>query len=49
MDAIASAGWTPKFWGRKIRVGVKDGHDGDRLIALVTERWPDVRIQLRND
>ena len=49
MHAIAAAGWAPKFWGRKIRVGVKDGYDGERLVAFVSERWPRARIQLRND
>jgi len=49
MLVIAASGWEPKFWGRKVRVYVKDGYDGDRLVALVTERWPETRIQLRND
>jgi hypothetical protein len=48
---IAEAGWEPKFSGRKIRVGVSDGYDAQRLAQLVLDRWPDdVRqIQLRCD
>jgi hypothetical protein len=49
MKVIAAAGWEPKFWGRKVRVHVKDGYDGERLTALVKDRWPKARIQLRND
>jgi hypothetical protein len=48
--AIRSEGWTPGSLGRKIRVGVSDGHDGQRLAEFVLERWPDLRrIQLRCD
>jgi len=36
--------------GRKIRVSVNDGHDGQRFAEFVIERWPDLRrIQLRYD
>jgi hypothetical protein len=28
---------------------VNDGHDGQRLADFVIGRWPDARIQLRND
>jgi hypothetical protein len=48
--AIGSEGWEAGSLGRKIRVGVSDGHDGQRLVEFVLERWPDVRqIQLRCD
>ena len=48
--AMRDAGWEPKFWGRKIRVAIRDGHDGQRLAEFVLARWPDVRrIQLRCD
>jgi hypothetical protein len=47
--AIRAEGWEPEFWGRKLRVGVADGHDGQRLADFVIARWPNVRIQLRND
>jgi hypothetical protein len=48
--AIRSEGWTPGSLGRKIRVGVRDGRDGQRLAEFVLERWPDLRrIQLRCD
>jgi hypothetical protein len=47
---IESEGWTPGSLGRKVRVGVGDGHDGQKLVEFVLERWPDVRrIQLRCD
>jgi hypothetical protein len=47
---IADEGWEPKFWGRKIRVSVKDGHDAQRLANVVLDHAPDVRqIQLRSD
>jgi len=51
-EAIRAEGWQPesKIWGRKVRVGVEDGHDGQRLSEFVLARWPEVRkIQLRND
>ena len=50
-EAIRAEGWEPepKVWGRKVRVGVSDGHDGQRLADFVLARWPEVRIQLRND
>ncbi len=48
--AISSEGWKAGSLGRKIRIGVSDGHDGQRLVEFVLERWPDVRrIQLRCD
>jgi hypothetical protein len=48
--AIGREGWTPGSLGRKIRVGVDDGRDGQRLAEFVLERWPDVRrVQLRCD
>jgi hypothetical protein len=48
--AIRSEGWAPGSLGRKVRVGVNDGRDGQRLVEFVLERWPDVRrIQLRCD
>jgi hypothetical protein len=48
--AIRSEGWTPGSLSRKIRVGVSDGHDAQRLAEFVLERWPDLtRIQLRCD
>ena len=47
---IRDEGWEPRFWGRKVRVGIKDGFDGQRLAETVLERWPDLRkIQLRCD
>jgi hypothetical protein len=48
---VSKEGWKPeaKGWGRKVRVGVSDGYDGQRLADLVRARWPDVRMQLRND
>jgi hypothetical protein len=52
VGGIVAEGWEPesKIWGRKVRVGVKDGHDGQRLAEFVLARWPEVRkIQLRND
>ncbi len=49
MASIAGEGWKPKFWGRKIRVVVEDGYDGQRLADFVIARWPHARIQLRND
>jgi hypothetical protein len=50
-EAIRAEGWKPesKLWGRKVRVGVSDGHDGQKLADFVMARWPNVRIQLRND
>jgi hypothetical protein len=50
-EAIRAEGWEPepKGWGRKVRVGVSDGYDGQRLADFVLARWPEVRIQLRND
>src|SRR5947207_9950669 len=49
-DAIQEAGWEPKFWGRKIRVEVSDGYEGQRLTQFVLDRWPNVSlIQLRCD
>src|SRR5215210_674034 len=48
--AIRSEGWLPGSLGRKIRVGVSDGRDAQRLANFVLERWPNVRrIQLRCD
>ena len=48
--AISGEGWTPESLGRKIRVGIRDGRDGQRLAEFVLERWPDLRrIQLRCD
>jgi hypothetical protein len=50
MKAISEAGWQPNFWGRKIRVSVRDGYDGQKLAEFVLDRWPHVRrIQLRCD
>jgi hypothetical protein len=47
---IEREGWTPGSLGRKVRVGVGDGHDGQKLVEFVLGRWPDVRrIQLRCD
>jgi hypothetical protein len=47
---IEREGWTPGSLGRKVRVGVGDGYDGQKLVEFVLERWPDVRrIQLRCD
>jgi hypothetical protein len=50
-EAIKAEGWEiePKSWGRKVRVGVSDGRDGQMLAEFVIARWPEVRIQLRND
>jgi hypothetical protein len=50
-EAIKAEGWEiePKSWRRKVRVGVSDGRDGQRLAEFVIARWPEVRIQLRND
>jgi hypothetical protein len=50
-ETIKAEGWEvePKFWGRKVRVGVSDGQDGQRLADFAMARWPEVRIQLRND
>jgi hypothetical protein len=49
-DAIRDAGWDAKFWGRKLRVTVSDGYDGQKLGEFILDRWPDVRgIQLRCD
>jgi hypothetical protein len=48
--AIRSEGWTAGSLGRKVRVGVTDGRDGQRLAEFVLERWSDLRrIQLRCD
>jgi len=48
--AIRSEGWTAGSLGRKVRVSVSDGHDGQRLVEFVLARWPKVRrIQLRCD
>lgn len=33
--AISSEGWTPGSLGRKIRVGIRDGRDGQRLAEFV--------------
>jgi hypothetical protein len=49
MKEIRAQGWEPSFWGRKIRVTVPDGYDGQKLADFVLGRWPDARIQLRND
>lgn len=51
IEAIRAEGWEPepRFWGRNVRVAVTDGYDGQRLADFVIARWPDVRIQLRND
>ena len=47
---IRDEGWELECWGRKIRVGVRDGYDAQRLAEFVLERWPGVsRIQLRCD
>ena len=48
---VGDAGWEPKFWGRKLRVGVSDGYDAQRLAQFVLDRWPNEvrRIQLRCD
>ena len=47
---IDREGWMPGSFGRKIRVSVTDGRDGQKLVEFVLERWPDVRrIQLRCD
>ena len=54
-DARVAAGvigeelYEPRRFGRKIRVAIKDGHDGQRLADLLLARWPDARIQIRND
>jgi len=33
-----------------VRVQVKDGHEGEKLVEFVLERWPNMRqIQLRCD
>lgn len=49
MSAIRAEGWEPSFWGRKIRVGVGDGYDGRKLADFVLARWPNARVQIRND
>lgn len=49
MRAIREQGWRRSFWGRKIRVSVADGYDGQKLADFVLSRWADARIQLRND
>ena len=41
--------WQEQHRGRKVRVEVYDGHEGQRLADFVLTRWPEVRIQLRND
>lgn len=47
---IEREGWTPGSLGRKVRVGVSDGRDGQKVVEFVLERWPNVRrIQLRCD
>jgi hypothetical protein len=48
-DAMRAEGWGPAFWGRKLRVSVADGYEGQRLADFTMARWPNVRIQLRND
>jgi hypothetical protein len=50
-EAIEVEGWEIDAWSwrRKVRVEVNDGHDGQRLADFVLARWPDARIQLRND
>jgi len=48
-QALRAEGRAPKFWGRKLRVPVTDGYDGQRLAESVIVRWPGVRIQLRCD
>jgi hypothetical protein len=49
LQALRAEGWEPSFWGRKLRVSIEDGYEGQRLIDFVLARWPDARIQLRND
>jgi len=47
---MREAGWDAKYWGRKIRVHVSDGYDGEKLAEFVLDRSPSVRrIQLRCD
>jgi hypothetical protein len=41
--AIRTEGWTPGSLGRKVRVGINDGRDGQKLAEFVLERWPDLR------
>lgn len=50
-EAIRGEGWGPlrARWGRKVRVLPTDGYDGQRLAEFVVARWPEARIQLRND
>lgn len=52
-EAISRGGWTPerrrRWSGRKVRVPVATGQIGDDLVRFVLQRWPNARIQLRND
>jgi hypothetical protein len=49
-DAISEQGWKVTRWGRKVRVGIEDGYDGQKLADFVLARWPEVpKIQLRCD
>jgi hypothetical protein len=50
-SAIQSEGWMPerRRWGRKVRVPVRDGFDGERLVRFVASKWPETRMQLRSD
>jgi len=49
VEAIRDAGFDPKFWGRKVRVLVTDGYEGQKVANIVLERWPNAKIQIRND
>ncbi len=49
-EAIREAGWDARYWGRKLRVTVTDGYDGEKLTEFVLGRYPSARrIQLRCD
>lgn len=40
ITVLRAAGWEPTIRGRKVRVYVTDGFDGQRLAELVLQRWP---------
>jgi hypothetical protein len=46
---VEASGWSASRWGRKVRVRVRDGFDGERVVLLIADRWPRSRIQLQND
>jgi hypothetical protein len=49
-EAVGDAGWDARYWGRKPRVTVTDGYDGEKPTEFVLGRYPSARrIQLRCD